>query len=79
MPFARNEYRLRRIYIVGRSEAGLVEREACPSARIDEQQRLFERHVAERPDERHFNFSSSDGDVQFIAALIAKLQKIVGG
>src|SRR5208282_2018572 len=37
MPFARNEYRLRRTYIVGRREVGLVEREAGPSPRIDKQ------------------------------------------
>src|SRR5271157_3864913 len=66
------EHRLRRIYVVRRREACLVEREAGSSARIDEQQGLFERHIAERPDERHLDFASCDGDLQFVAAPIAE-------
>src|SRR5437868_15001369 len=78
VPLVGYEYRLRRIYFVLRCEAGLVEREARSSARIDEQQWLFERHVAERPDPRHLDFASRDGDFQLIAELIAELLKIVG-
>src|ERR1035437_4548763 len=78
MPLAGYEHRLRRIYVVCRRETSLVERKAGSSARIDEQQWLFERHIAERPDERHFDFPSRDRDPQLIAAPIAELQKIVG-
>src|SRR4030088_48726 len=76
-PLAGYEHRLRRIYFVLRCEAGLVEREAGSAARIDEKQWLFERHIAERPDQRHLDFASRNGDLQLIAELIAELLKIV--
>src|SRR5271157_1606780 len=75
---AGNEHGLRRIDVVRRREACLIERKAGLSARIDEQQRLFERHIAERVDERHLDFASGDRDLQLVAAPIAELQKIFG-
>src|SRR3981081_3809473 len=78
VPLAGYEHRLRRIYFVLRCEAGLVEREAGSSARLDEQQWLFERHIAERPDQRHLDFASRNGDLQLIAEMIAELLEIVG-
>src|ERR1700716_748328 len=77
-PLAGYEHRLRRIYFVLRCEAGLVERKAGSSARIDEQQWLLERHIAECPDERHLDLASRAGHFQLVAELIAELLKIVG-
>src|SRR5271157_1442235 len=78
MALAGNEYWLRRIDLIHCRKTGLVERKARSSARIDEQQRLFERDIAERLYERHFNFVSRNRNLQLIAALIAELHKIVG-
>src|SRR5208337_2326041 len=78
VPLAGYEDRLRRIYAVGCREAGPVEREAGSSPRIDEQQRLFERYVAERLDEWHFDFATRNRNLQLVAALIAELHKIIG-
>ena len=64
--------------VIRRCEACLVQGKAGSSARIDEEQGLFERHIAERLDERHLEFAPRDRDLQFIAALIAELQKIFG-
>src|ERR1700730_7830845 len=77
-PIAGYENRLRRFYFVHRREAGLVQRKAGSSARIDEQHWLFEPHIAERPDQRHLDFVTCDRDLQLIAKLIAELHKIVG-
>jgi hypothetical protein len=67
-----------RIYFVDGREASLVDGEAGSSAGINVEQRLFEWDVAEGADEGHFDFVSGDGDLHFIAALIAKLHEIFG-
>src|SRR3984893_2497120 len=77
-PLAGYENRLRRFYFVHRREAGLVQRKAGSSARIDEQHWLFERHIAERLDQRHLDFVSCDRHLQLITELIAELHNIVG-
>src|SRR5208337_5641696 len=77
-PFARDEHFLRWVYAVRRREACLVERKAGSSARIDEQQWLFQRHIAERVDEGHLDFASRNGDLQLVATPIAELEKIIG-
>ena len=76
--FPRDEYRLRRVYVVRGSKAGLVEREAGSSAGIDVEQRLLQRHIAEGFDEGHFDFAPCDCDFHLIAALIAEFEKIFG-
>ena len=74
--FARYEYWLWWIYVLCGGETGLIQGEAGSSARIDKQQRLFERHIAERPHEWHLDFASGNRDLQPVAELIPELQKI---
>ena len=78
MPFSRYEYRLGRIYTVHRGETPLIYGKAGSSARINEEQRLFQRYIAESVDERHFDFVAGDGGFQFISTLLAEPQKIFG-
>lgn len=78
MVLARDENRLRRIDVVCRGEIRLVQGKAGSSSGIDVEQWLFERHVAESFDERHFDFFSGNRNFHLVAVLVAELHKIFG-
>ena len=64
------------IEYVGR-EAALVYGQRQMASRIDIDQRLFQSHVAESPDERDVHLRLANGDVHILSASVTQFKKIL--
>src|SRR5271169_2829304 len=73
---ARNENCYRRLDAIGCCEASLIHGHAQTPARIDIQQWLLQRNVAEGAHERNIDLGLGDGDVYRLAPRITEFEKI---